>query len=309
MSDIIEKVRLLLEDMCTKQEDGKYFFKINTDYKDEISGESVAEIMSAEYPVDAFYEKLKEWAIDAEFSEEPALISSIKERLNDEEVSLFNEHYDEIQRLINDSVVFYYDPDDFNRNVRVSIMIDTGDSNYGFTCCNILNHWSNGDKKVEKESPILWLAKTQDKEELLQCELLKYDTEDSYPDDTFVKSIIEELENLSTSIGCLTFLVQMSLSDLLGLQTELNAKKDSYIIVDKSVYCGLFDDCNGGGSNFDIQLDKDVKIPYKKIFRLQIDEEHSATGNYSVNDVYAMDFNFWKDVVSFPKEETESPAE
>lgn len=312
MSDIIEKVRLELKNMCTKQEDGKYIFKIYTDYRDEISGETVVELIEEECPIDAFYEKLNEWTLDAEFYEEPALISSIKERLNAEELELFNEHYGEIQGLINDTVVFYYDPDDFNRNIRVNLMLDTGDADTDFTCCNILNYWSNGDLKVEKESPILWLAKTQDKKELLQCELLKYDTEDSYPDDTFVKTVIEELENLHTSLGCLTFLVHMSLLDLLRLQTELNNEddsKDSYIIVDKSVYCGLFDSWNGGGSLFEIQLDKDIQIPYKNIFKLQIDEGFSKPGFYTVCDVYGMNFECWKNVLSFPEEETESPAE
>lgn len=297
MSEIIKKVHSILDDLCEKKEDGTYYYKLYVDYQDEISGQTVAELMAADNPVDAFYEKLNEWAIDAEFYEQPELISSIKSRLNDDELAEFCEHKNEIIKIIDDSVVFYYDAEDYNRAVRVNIMLDTGDANYDYTCNNIINWYSGGDRSIDKESSILWLAKTQKEATLLRREIKQYDKKDCYPDDKFIKSVIEELENLCTSMGSLTFLAEIEFLDLLGLQELINENKKGYILLDKSVECGLFDSWNGGGSMLGIELNNDIKVPFDVIHRLQIDEGRSRAGNYTVSDVYGLTYDCWRDAV------------
>lgn len=296
MSEIIKKVHSILGDLCEKNEDGTYYYKLYVDCRNEISGQTVAELMVSDNPVDAFYEKLGEWAIDAEFYEQPELISSIKERLNDDELAEFCEHKNEITKIIDDSVMFYYDAEDYNRAVRVNIMLDTGDANYDFTCCNILNWYSGGDRSIDKESPILWLAKTQKEATFLRREIKQYGKKDCYPDNRFIKSVVEELENLCTSMGSLTFLAEINLLDLLDLQALINENKNGYILLDKSVECGLFDSWNGGGSLLGIELNNDIKVPFDVIHRLQIDEGRSGAGNYTVSDVYALTYNCWRNV-------------
>lgn len=126
--------------------------------------------------------------------------------------------------------------------------------------------------------------------------------------DKFVESCIEELENLSSSCGTLTFLVEMKLFDLFALLEMQKAeydekaeydprknKSESYIVLGKDTKCGLYDPYSGGGSLLEIELDKDVKLPLK--YAVICPENCKMNVRYDVDKVYGLVGSTWKDTL------------
>jgi hypothetical protein len=72
-------------------------------------------------------------------------------------------------------------------------------------------------------------------------------------------------------------------------------KGTGYIILDKSVMCGLFSPWQGGGSVLEIELERDVKLPIKYIFDATVDGEKKY--GYDVDEVYGLVGSCWSDVV------------
>ena len=132
------------------------------------------------------------------------------------------------------------------------------------------------------------------------------------PDDKFVKSCIQEWENLSSHMGTLTFCVTMPLFDFFELKRRVNGERDrrrddrgyavstetdlqietvDSIVIDKRVMCGLFSPWGGGGSVLDVKCEKDVRIPLSILFDVSMDGE--KTFGYDVNEVYGMCSDAW----------------
>lgn len=312
---------------------GKYLYvdredggmEIYCDYNDELSIETIKGIILSDEPLEAFYETLSDWAEDYaidygwnEFERE------IKKHLSDEELECWQDNESEIYYYLQENYYFYYPVDHFNKNVKVNIMVDCGNMNTDFTEDNVLN-WDGidggyGNKgKFPKYSSMLWLAKTQGKAEKLQNQVkIVYDhvtNENIYDDflnrpkeeiDKFVESCIQEMENLPNHMGTVTFLVSMPLFDLFALKKAIKSEEKlnkfytpeprkgvGYIILDKTVMCGLYDPWQGGGSVLEIELDKDVKLPIKYIFSVGVDGTKEY--GYDIGDVYGLCSDAWEE--------------
>ncbi len=306
---LMERVKEIIKSISWINEDGG--IKIYTDYRDrKLSTDALKKIFDSENPKDVFYEMLNEWAIDQSDFEFPELVKDIKNRLSKEEVAVWDENEDEIKEFIEENTYFYYDEEDFNNSIKVNLMVDCGNANYDYTCDNVLN-WDAGSQAGEfcKTSSILWLAKTQKKASELRKEVRKSLKDDYVSGESrFVSSCIEELENLSSHMGTVTFLVKMTLKQLFELikrqksiydekaeyDPTLNPAND-YILINKDTVCGLFDSWSGGGSCMGIELEKDVKLPVKFI---KVCVEGCRTYGYDVDEVYGLTDNCWKDTVT-----------
>lgn len=272
--------------------------KIYTDYRDRnLSTYTLEQIFDDNNPREIFNEILSEWAFDATPYEEEMLEIEIKDLLTEEEKNLCDENREEIWNRIRDEVSFCYDPEEFNMDLKVNIMVDCGNGDYDYSCDNVLNYCGNG--KFDEHSSMLWLANTQGKAELLkQCCEQQCNT-----NDTFINSCIQELENLSSHMGTITFLVKMSLFQVFDLiELSQKEKSKSYMVLGKETTCGLYDSWNGGGSVLEIELDKDVKLPIKYA---EICVEGCRMRGYDVNEVYGLVDGCWeyslKDVVEMEK--------
>lgn len=105
----------------------------------------------------------------------------------------------------------------------------------------------------------------------------------------FLSSFLNEISNLTSERCVLTILLKMPLDDFFeiyntGKQIEIN--KDTYI--------GLFDPCCGGGSMFDIVLEK----PFKFRVRDEYFEEYNFSGQlvnygYDLDSVYGFTSEVW----------------
>lgn len=310
-----DKIKQIIKELSYINEDGG--IEIYTDYRDrELSEYTIKKIFNDEYPRSYFDDLLSEWTMDydIEYGRDD-LEHDIKEKLNEEEKEFFNKNYDMLQELIMESVYFYYNENDFNNYIDVNIMVDCGNWNYDCTCDNILNYYGRCcEGYIEKESSMLWLAKTQSKATALRkaCKN-QFKTDGNYvnrniEEDKFIESCIQELENSSSHMATVTFLVKMQLFDLFKLiemqreeydengkyDPRKNEKSKSYIVLDKKTECGLFNPWGGGGSVLEIELEKDVKLPIKYcVFTVDGCKRYG----YDIGDVYGLSGDVWKETL------------
>ena len=272
------------------------------DYRDTLSKENLYDIMIADNPRETFDELISNCTLDGSLYYEDELEREIKKNLTEDEKDFFEENFDEIWEWVKENYYFYYDAEHYNETVKVNIMLDTGNANSDFTRDNILNYcnyYSNSGRDL-KDSSILWLARQQKKAGLLVKAIKGKQT-----DDKFVNSCIQELENLPSHMATLTFLVNMKLFDYFDLREAMESEKElnkSYILeerkgtgtitISKDTMCGLFDVWSGGGSILEIELDKDVVLPIKCIWKAEIETGKSQYG-YSVDSVYGLVGSAW----------------
>jgi len=295
-----------------RKEDGEYFSTLFADYRDEIENCTLKDIMSAEFPREALDEYFYDMETEKSWEHEyPELMDKIEGALPAE---LFEHFKDDILLWLEEHVHYEADKAHYNRSVCLTLFVDSGDADYDYTCNNILNYAANGDGEFPEESSILWLAKQQGKEELLRKAVK--DCLSPGPvkmEDRFVSSAVSELENLTSSMGALIFLIKMPLLDYMKLIDDIQHGENGTVTIPKNTECGLFDKWNGGGSVLEIELDKDVELPYFMIADLipDIDKCYGFREQlpWSVHNVYAVSDGLWKTDLTFHTEEKEQEEE
>lgn len=309
------RVKEIIKNISYINDDGG--IEIYTDYSDrELSDRTIKEIVEADNPMERFDEMIGEWEFNyAICYGENELEKDIKEELTDEERDLYEENLEDMLDFIREHTYFYYDKNDFNNEININIMVDCGNGNWEYTCDNVLNWYGNsGDGSIPPESSMLWLAKTQGKATKLRKACKKVHRNDGYyverelHEDKFIESCIQEFENLSCCMATVTFLVKMNLFqffDLVELQNKefdesgrydprKNEKSKSYIVIGKETMCGLYNSFGGGGSVFEIELEKDVKLPIKYA---EFCVDGCKTRGYDVGDVYGMCASAWQNTL------------
>lgn len=314
-----EKLEEVIESMKKSHvlnDDGGY--EIYADYCErELSDKCLKDIFEYDNPREYFNDLLAEQADDYAVSCGWDFINDeISDKLTEEEQEFFDDYKDEaeITEFLSDRIYFYYDANDFNNDVYVNILVDCGNWNFDCTCDNVLNWYGNsGDGSLDDTSSMLWLAKTQDKEDALRKVCKKVHNPDGdYAEregisDPFLESCVQEFENLPSHMGTVTFLVKMKLFQLFDLYElkkqeydeqykytpQLNEKSKSYMVIGKETMCGLYDCWSGGGSVLEIALDKDVQLPIKYA-RFAVDG-CNMLGCYDVGSVYGMCKSAWKE--------------
>ena len=309
MESIQSRIKEIIEREELPNENGG--IEMYLDYRDTLSNETLYEIMTADNPREYFYERLADWTVDGSLYYLNEVEKEIKKNLTEDEIDFFDENFDELNEWFQENYYFYYDAEHYNETVKVNIMLDTGNLNYDCTRDNILNYcnyYSDYGKDL-KNSSILWLARQQKKAGLLRKAIKEACNGEYKGDDKFVKSCIEELENLPSHMATLTFLVNMNLFDYFDLRDAMESEKElnnSYVLEDrkgkgtitisKDTMCGLFDVWGGGGSLLEIELDKDVVLPIKCIWKAEIETGKSQYG-YSVDSVYGLVGSAWDGTV------------
>lgn len=287
-----------------RQEDGIYAYEIYADYRDEMDYKTAIKILCSDDPEWAFWEQLDEWYQDHVQTLESELENTVKDRLLTGPYSdgMSGEDYDRIQDVLMELTCHTLPAEHFmKQSFRVDIMIDTGDGNYDYTLNSTYPCWY-GDYKapVDPRAGIAWLAKTQGYTKgRLKRALREGDMADPKG---FLQSMRVELANLSSSMSTVTFLVELTLEQLMELNRLVRLQDrdgrhyDSrenpycgYIVIDKDTETGLYDPWNGGGSVFEIQLERDVKLPVKYIRSALPD----GGDGHSVGSVYGMCGSAW----------------
>lgn len=127
-----------------------------------------------------------------------------------------------------------------------------------------------------------------------------------YEQSSFTKSCIQELENQCCHMTALTFLVKMPLLDVIDIKEHINTMENKdgfdkynpqktkrlpfgYITLGKQTQCGLVDPGCDSGSVIEIELEKDVKIPFQYIWNI--------TDDKAIQSCYGLCDSCWEDSV------------
>jgi hypothetical protein len=293
-----------------KDEGGGYVYTFYADYQDELDDKDIAAILEDGDPELALEELLYESYDDSRgevldtLSENAAtyIEKKYREALGNDNIELDDDENQRVYEAIEDAVSVNYDIEHYlNQNVNIDLTIDTGDGNYDYSL-NCVYPAYGGSETIDPHSSLAFLAESQGYSvEDLQKELSKGDI--VYPEG-FLESIRQEVANEASSINRLTVLLRMPLRDAIKVNELVHkAEKTGQefrpwerpdcgsLTIGKNATLGLFDPWNGGGSTFEIALEKDLELPVKYIRSALPDMK--IHGDYSVEEVYGMCKSAW----------------
>lgn len=281
---------------------------IYASYDDRMSEEDAVAVLRSEHPEDTFLE-IMDRTYDCYIDEErwsivQEAMKGVYPKDEEEERYLIEYLQEELyELLIFDMPYDHYLDQEFNAD----LMIDTGDANYDFACNSVYPHYYGvKGSGIEKEASLVWLAGTQGYTKSQLEEAL--DDGDLANPTGFLESVRQEVANETSSMNCLTFLVKMTLRDLIELNRlirlqepdgekifEADLRPDCGTLkISRKASPGLYDPWNGAGSVFEIELEKDIVLPIRYIRSCLPDSEFT----WSVRSVYGMCSSAWQDVVS-----------
>lgn len=177
------------------------------------------------------------------------------------------------------------------------LCIDTGDGNHDFSLNVIEPAWNDyiysaKPSDIDENASLVWLAETQGfsyeefKQALTECA----DKTKSHPS-KFIRSVYQELENLTTSIAMLVFVMQTD--DYEEHMKCVNEKTNTFNIP-KDTLCGLINHVNGSGSILEIELDKDIENVGMDVVA-HFGEDGAFW--YGLRDIYGVDEDFFTSTV------------
>lgn len=123
-------------------------------------------------------------------------------------------------------------------------------------------------------------------------EVFKSLKEDRINDSAFVRSVVDELREQSYSMAELTALVTARGENLLNLLDNI-AHENNYVSISKDATIGLYNEWNGSGSMFEIQLEKPAVFPTSMVRNVQIEGAGKENSGYTVDAVYGLVSKAW----------------
>ena len=277
-------------------------------YDDVLSDKQANDILEADDPEDALNELLWNWyELDYRDYYDREIVDKVMDNMypaNAEEKSEMRHFlWDELAEMcwVEYPLDWYLD-----KEYDADLMIDTGDGNYDYSSNSVYpKYYEEKGAGIEDVASLVWLAKTQGytKHQLEKA----LDDGDVANPKGFLESVRQEVANETSGMNCLTFLVRMTLRDLIKLNRQIklahpngetiyniHARPDvGTVKISKKAECGLFDPWNGAGSVLEIELEKDIELPIKFI-RSCYPDCHFKWG---INSVYGGIPGAWKDVV------------
>ncbi len=290
-----------------RQPDETFKREIYADYRDKMNSESAIKILESPNPSDAFWEMMCDWYDDYSCDLKNELKKEIVDILQYDNGPCPEGLTDEEDDLLNDwlleKVNFAFPEKHYlEQPFHVDIMVDTGDGNHDYTLnCVYPAYCGRYGETIDDKASIVWLARQQGYTKRQLRRALKEG--DVTNPKGFLESVRAEVANIASPMQILTFLVEMTLEDLIklneliGLQYRNGYYYDSkknpycgYIVLDQKTTTGLYDPWSGGGSLFEIKLEKDVRLPIRFIRSALPD----GGDGHSVDSVYGMVGSVWQ---------------
>ena len=303
-SELKDAIENIVAVHCFKDDSGMHYTEIYADYRDQLDDKTLLKICKSDCPRETFDELMMECYWDTECDYEDELLKKIKEDTDISEAinsELLTE--DELTDYLRD-IHYVKLPDEhyLNQEFCVNILVNAGDLNYDYTLNTPIANWyGQHDKTIDEDSAILWLARQQGYKKSALTKALR---DREYGGSKFLQSVLTEVENCSSSMNALTFLVKMTLSEWFNLheavakEEKLNnryfpkrSKGRGYLVIDRETSCGLYDPWNGAGGPLEIALDRDVRLPFRMIDSILPD----GGRGYSIDEIYGMMPSVWSD--------------
>lgn len=288
-----------------RQPDGTFRYEIFADYRDVMEAREAIEILQSDDPLCTLYDRLEEWYLDCQLYLQDELEEGVRKKL----AALYPDGFtdeDEIHDILTEKVNFELPMKHFlSQSFRVNIMVDTGDGNYDYTLNSVYPCWYGDYKaRIDSKAGIVWLARSQGYTKTQLWKALREG--DMANPKGFLESMRVEVANIASAMCTVTFLVEMTLENLIELNRLIQLQDRNghfydatrnpycgYIILGKGTETGLYDPWNGGGSCFEIELERDVRLPAKYIRSALPD----GGDGHSIASVYGMCGSAWRDSV------------
>lgn len=267
--NFMEELRDYIESNCDYDSRPKGTEEYYITAESYASDSDIAEAISK--GIDAFYDYVNDFEFDCKCEYISEFMENYSQYFNVDEL------YDIASDYITEHVTFRSDIDSIP--LETFTLIDTGDANYEYDIpsCYFATEPLISDFSSDKRfltSGITWLIKSQGYDPIQFVKDIHSDG--GYKGDSkFLKSLAAELNDCYTSntyAVCIPSL--MTAEDYINITNQqeaeialsehfapLSYKGTSYLVFSNGTALGLFDAINGGGSNFDIVLEKDIKIP------------------------------------------------
>ncbi len=293
----------ILTEECSKDKaTGLFYTEIYPDCGDELCDKSILKICQAKEPRETFDEKIMAMYEDYEFELQAEILNKI---LAHEDIAAAME----VKEITEDDVRdYFYDhhyiklPYDhyLNQDICVDIILNTGDLNTDFTINQPFASWDGlEDTVIDDDAAILWLARQQGyKKSELTCAI----RDKVFGKSKFLASMYREIANVSSHMNCVVFMVQMTLKQWLELHEAIEKEKSlndryyprqskgrGFLLIDKSATCGLYSPWQGAGGCLEIELEHDVKLPFRYIDSIYPD----GGRGYSISEIYGMCSSAW----------------
>lgn len=239
------------------------------DFESGISDSSIAYVLNK--GIDNYYELISDTEFDYMHEYLSEFIVNYSHYFN------YNELYGIASDYISDHIIF--NSDIGSTPLETFTLLDMGDANYDYDVpsCYFRTEELLPNFDTDEQfrcSAITWLIKSQGYDPVQFVKDIH--SEGGYKGDSkFLKSLASELAECYTSNSyavCIPSLItaddycsitkqqedEIALSDKFKPLSYIGS---SYLVFDKGTKLGLFDPLHGSGSNFDIVLEKDIKIP------------------------------------------------
>lgn len=270
--------------------------ELYVDYNDEIPEATITELLKAKHPMQAFYDYMGYGDSDlgigkayyfpeAFWQEEDEIVKQCREEFQLDEDKVSDE---ELRDILYDYINVHADYDHFLKqeyNVDIFLTNDE-EENYEYTLNCIYPQYYAGEEQriqdINDNASLLWLAYTQGYNKHEFYNVMHYTPK--AVNSKFLSSVRAELTEYYSEIAQVVFLQKRTLGDILDI-----AEHKLPLHIRKDTICGLHNDWSGCTSMLEIELEKDVEIPYG---RYEILPAHGY--KYSVDDVCGLCDCMWK---------------
>lgn len=299
--EIEEKIQSTLKNAVELRDagGGTFEYAVYKNYNDRIDDAEMNRVLESDDPREAFQTMIEESYNTGVSDFMYETTAKILHELNQEFAArpdVLSVSIDDVLNYLYDNISVSYPTDDFlSQTFCSNVMIDTGDGNYDFVLNNFWPHYdSRLEDELDSKASLVWLAGTQGygKDQL---EVWLKNKHDDAP--KFIKSIYSEVQNASSHMNVLTFLIKLTAGDLLNMNEFLkNSPKSNQTLIkiEPGTPCGLYDPWSGAGSLFEIELEKEIQVPVKFVRSILVDPQRSGLcGTYSIHDAYGVNDRFW----------------
>ena len=267
ISEFMEELKAYIDNTCNCIDTSVTYRCI--DFESYVSDSDIAYVLNK--CIDNYYGLISDAEYEYMRDYLSEFMTAYSQYANDEEL------YGIAFNYISENVIFSSDIG--STPLETFTLLDMGDANYDYDVpsCYFSSedlHPNFDTDEQFKCSAITWLIKSQGYDPVQFVKDLH--SENGYKGDSkFLKSLASELAECYTSntyAVCIPSLITADDYCSLTKQQEeevvlsdkfkpLSYIGSSYLVFDKGTKLGLFDPLNGSGSNFDIVLEKDIKIP------------------------------------------------
>lgn len=205
--------------------------------------------------------------------------------------------FDEVENLASEifTKTISLRPDNYlNEEVRVPIMLDTGDGAYDYSLNTILapNGRQHKSLWMSDKSSLRWLLEEQgySANQLIQAYT---DYSKKSISDSFLCDMVEEIINGEDGCCQVVFLTKMTIRDLLLLNMAMTEGIGSITITNPRG--GLFDKVHGRGGMNLCKYPRSITIPVQIIKSAKVDMHHDGDcDDYGVDEIFDFCDSEWK---------------